>query len=43
MFSEMMRMRPACARKPEAAMLMDLMKSRSMMPNPEDVMVLKTF
>src|SRR6185437_8315768 len=29
MFSEMMRMRPACARKPEAAMASVLMKSMS--------------
>src|ERR1700722_19323170 len=27
MFSEMMRMRPACARRPDAAMASDLMKS----------------
>ncbi len=29
MFSEMMRMRPACARRPEAAMAMVLRKSTS--------------
>jgi hypothetical protein len=29
MFSEMMRMRPACARRPEAAIAIDLRKSMS--------------
>ena len=34
MFSEMMRMRPICARKPEAAMVSDFMKSMSWLRPP---------